>query len=126
MVIAVAGGTINIAALGVFGGFLTPMMLSTGENHLVTLSLYMIVLNLGVLGVSWFTKWTKLNYLAFLGTLVLFGGWMGNFYWQDPDGQLALTFFFLTVFFILFLVNSILHHLTRKEASTSGDPFIKA
>jgi uncharacterized membrane protein len=121
MVIAVAGGTINIAALGVFGGFLTPIMLSTGENHLVTLSLYMIVLNLGVLGVSWFTKWMKLNYLAFLGTLILFGGWMGDFYWRDPDGQLALTFFFLTTFFVIFLANSIMHHFVRKERSSSGD-----
>ena len=121
MVIAVLGGTINIAILGVLGGFLTPVLLSTGENHLVTLSLYMIVLNLGVLGVSWFKKWLELNYLTFFGTVILFSGWMSKFYWQDPDAQLWMTFFFLTIFFVLFLCNSVLHHFVRKESSTQGD-----
>lgn len=121
MVIAIAGNTMGIAIIGVVGGFMTPMLLSTGENHEVTLSLYLLMLNVGVLGVSWFTKWVKLNYLTFIGTVMVFGGWMGSFYWRDPEGQLALTFFFLTMFFLVFLANSILHHLTRKEASTSGD-----
>lgn len=121
MVIAVLGNTKGIAVIGVLGGFLTPVLLSTGENHLVTLSLYMIVLNIGVLGVSWFTKWTKLNYLAFFGTIILFGGWMDAHYWRDPDNQLTLTFFFLTIFFLIFLTNSILHHFTRKEPSRASD-----
>ncbi len=126
MVIAVSGNTMGLAVIGVIGGFMTPMLISTGENHLVTLSLYMLVLNIGVLGVSWFTKWTKLNYLTFFGTIILFGGWMESFYWRDPDGQLAMTFFFLTLFFLVFLVNSIMHHFVRKEASTSGDLILLA
>ncbi len=121
MVIAVVGDSIGLAVIGTLGGFLTPMLLSTGENHLVMLSLYMIILNIGVLGVSWFTKWTKLNYLAFVGTLILFSGWMSAYYWRDPDNQLTLTFFFLTIFFLIFLTNSILHHLTRKEPSAVSD-----
>jgi len=121
MVIAIMGGTINIAVLGVLGGFLTPVLLSTGSNEIVTLSLYMLVLNLGVLGVSWFKKWIQLSYLAFLGTVLLFGGWMGRWYWTNPDGQLWITFFFLTLFFAVFLANSIVHHFSRQENSTKGD-----
>lgn len=121
LVLAISGGTINIAALGVFGGFLTPILLRTGVDNLVELSLYMIILNLGVLGVAWFKKWTKLNYLTFLGTIVLFGGWMSSFY--RPE-RLEVTFFFLTVFFLLFLATSIIHHFARKEVSTPMDQLL--
>ncbi len=118
MVLAVASGTINLAVIGVLGGFLTPVMLSTGENHLVTLSLYMIVLNLGTIGIAWFKKWTQLNYLAFVGTILLFGGWMERHY---TEAQLGVTFAFLSVFFLIFLANSVVHHFSRKETSTPSD-----
>jgi len=121
LVLAVSGGTINIAAIGVFGGFLTPIMLRTGVDNLVQLSLYMIILNLGVLGVAWFKKWTKLNYLTFLGTITLFGGWMSSFY--RPE-RLEMTFFFLTIFFLLFLATSVMHHFARKEVSTPMDQLL--
>ena len=118
MVLAVVSGSLNLAVLGVVGGFFTPVMLSTGENHLVTLSLYMIVLNFGTIGVAWFKKWVQLNYLAFVGTIVLFGGWMQNFYSED---QLGITFVFLSIFFLMFLANSIVHHFSRQESSTPSD-----
>lgn len=118
LILAISGGTINIAIFGVLGGFLTPILLSTGVDNLIGLSLYMIILNLGVLGVAWFKKWPQLNYLAFFGTVFLFGGWMSKFYLPE---KLSITFFFLTVFFLLFLATSILHHFSRKESSTVGD-----
>ncbi len=118
MILAVVGGTINLAVIGVIGGFLTPVLLSTGENHFTTLSLYLIILNAGVLGVSAFTKWTKLNYLTFFGTVFLFGGWLDAFY---SEAQFGTTFMYVTIFFLIFLGNSVLHHFVRKESSSSGD-----
>lgn len=118
LVLAYAGSTMALAILSIIGGFMTPVMLSTGENHLLALSVYMIILNLGVMGIALFKKWTKLNYLSFVGTLILFGGWIEKFY---TPGQLGITLFFLSIFFIIFLVTSIMHHLLRKEVTTAGD-----
>ncbi len=118
LVLAMAGSSMGLAILATLGGFMTPVLLSTGENHLVALSIFMIILDLGVLGVAWFKKWTPLYYLSFIGTIFLFSGWIEKFY--TPE-QFGLTFFFVTVFFLIFLVTSILHHLVRKEPATSAD-----
>ena len=118
MVLAIAGGTIGLGILSTLGGFITPVLLSTGENHLVTLSVYMIILDLGVFGVAWFKKWASLNYLSFAGTVVLFEGWLGSFYSKD---QLLVTFFFVTVFFLIFLATSVVYHIFRNKSATISD-----
>ncbi len=118
LVLAIAGSTLGLAVLSTLGGFMTPVLLSTGENHLAALSIYMIILDLGVFGVAWFKKWTQLNYLSFVGTIALFGGWMAKFY---TPPQLGETFFFVSVFFAVFLLTSILHHVLRKEPTTPSD-----
>ncbi len=118
LVLAIAGSTLGLAVLSTLGGFMTPVLLSTGENHLAALSIYMIILDLGVFGVAWFKKWTQLNYLSFVGTIVLFGGSMAKFY---TPPQLGETFFFVSVFFAIFLLTSILHHVLRKEPTTPSD-----
>ncbi len=117
-ILAITGSSMGLAIFTTLGGFLTPVLLSTGENHLVTLSVYMIILDLGVLSIALFKKWTQLNYLSFIGTIFLFGGWMDKFY---TESQLMVTFAFMTAFFFIFLATSIAHHLVRKEATTPGD-----
>ena len=118
LVLAIAGSTLSLAVLATLGGFMTPVLLSTGENHLVALSVYMIILDLGVFGVAWFKKWTQLNYLSFVGTLILFGGWIEKFYTPPQMGE---TFLFVTIFFAIFLLTSLLHHILRKEPTTPSD-----
>ena len=121
MILSVVSNSRFLAISAVLGGFLTPVMVSTGENHLVTLALYIAMLNTGVMGMGWFKKWTWLNYGAMAGTVILFGGWMDQFYWRNPDGQLGMTFFFLTIFFLQFLVTAVLHHFRNQEESTLAD-----
>ena len=121
MVLSVVSNSRFLAISAVVGGFLTPVMVSTGENNLVTLALYITLLNLGVMGMGWFKKWSWLNFLAMFGTVMLFGGWMERFYWSDPDSQFSITFIFLTVFFFQFLITAVLHHFRSKVESTLVD-----
>ncbi len=116
--LAVIDNSMGLAVFAILGGFATPILLSTGQNNLFGLSLYMIVLDLGVLGVALFKKWFRLHVLAFIGTIVLFAGWMGSFY---VEAELSITLFFATVFFVIFVVTSILHHFLRKEPTTLWD-----
>ncbi len=118
LILAVVDGSIGLALFATVGGFLTPLLLSTGENQLVGLSLYMIILDIGIFGAAFYKKWIKLNVVAFIGTLYLFEGWMGSFY---TEAQLAMVLFFGSVFFALFLLTSVLHHLFRREPTTLFD-----
>ena len=118
LLVAVVDSSIALAIFAILGGFMTPVVLSTGENHLIGLSTYMIILDIGVFGAAIYKKWLRLNVLAFVGTLFLFEGWMSSYY---TEAQLGLTLMFGSIFFGLFLCTSVLHHLLRKEPTTLLD-----
>ena len=55
----------STAIFGLIGGFATPFLLSTGSGNYVGLLSYMLVLNLGVLYISIYKKWSLLSWMAF-------------------------------------------------------------
>lgn len=104
-----------IAVLGLIGGFLTPILLSTGVDNEVGLFSYIALLDAGVLALAFTKQWRSLNYMAFAATGLMFLAWMGE--WYDAS-KLWPTIFFLTLFFMIFallaiLYNVINHHPTR-------------
>src|SRR5690349_16769525 len=64
-----------IAVLGLIGGFLTPIVLSTGHDNEAGLFRYIALLDLGVLALAYSKHWRSLNYLAFGATVLIFLGW---------------------------------------------------
>ena len=99
MIVAVGRNSERIAFLALLGGLLTPMLVSTGENHEVALFTYLAILGAGVLGIAWVRNWKSLPPAQFAATLIYFWGWYSDFY---RDDELATTLIFATVFFILF------------------------
>jgi uncharacterized membrane protein len=99
LVVAVGRNSERIAFLALVGGLITPLLVSTGENHEVALFTYLTILGAGVLGIAWVRDWKSLPPAQFLATLVYFWGWYSDFYSAD---QLLGTVFFATVFFVLF------------------------
>ncbi len=81
--LALRYNSIAIAALGLFGGFLTPMMLSTGENHPWFLFGYVLLLDLGALALVKVKAWKLLESLSFAGTVLIYAGWFEHFHSQD-------------------------------------------
>ncbi len=69
-----------LAVLGVIGGFLTPVVLSTGQDNQIALMTYISVLNLGILGVAFYKRWNLLNILGFIATYIIYTGWLLNHY----------------------------------------------
>ncbi len=57
-----------LAVLGIVGGFLAPVLVSTGSNDHVALFSYYAVLDFAILGIAWFKAWRMLNVLGFLFT----------------------------------------------------------
>ena len=99
MIVAVGRNSERIAFLALIGGLLTPMLVSTSENHEVALFTYLTILGAGVLGIAWVRNWKSLPPAQFVATLIYFWGWYSDFYRAD---ELTTTIVFATVFFILF------------------------
>jgi uncharacterized membrane protein len=64
-----------MAALGMLGGFLTPVLLSTGEDRPWILFSYIFFLNLGALALGRARKWRLMEPFALAGTVVLYAFW---------------------------------------------------
>lgn len=109
------------AILALIGGFLTPMMLSTGVDAQVSLFTYILILDAGVLGVATFRQWRSLEILAFAGSIVMWLGWFGRFY--APE-KLGTTLVLMTLYFVLFALLGIWHNVIRKLPAEPGDFFL--
>ena len=82
-ILALRYNAVGLACLGIFGGFLTPLLLSTGtSNHIFLLS-YILLLNAGVLWISFYRKWGVLQVLGFISTYLLYTGWFMNDYGKE-------------------------------------------
>ncbi len=88
-----------LAFYAVIGGFSTPALLSTGENHEIVLFSYVCVLNLAILVTSVFKPWRRLMWGSFIGTVIMFAGWADRFYSID---QRNVTVLFAALFAAIF------------------------
>ena len=112
--LAILHDAVVIAFIAVLGGFLTPVMISTGENRRDALFAYLLLLDLGVLAVAFFRRWIGLDTLAFAGTALLYSGWYGKFY---GTSQMYGTLGWVGAFYAVFLLLPFLYHLRRGEAA---------
>jgi uncharacterized membrane protein len=102
-----------IAVLGLIGGFLTPILLSTGRDNQVGLFSYIALLDLGVLALAYSKHWRVINYLSFTSTVLLFAGWYIRHY--DGPAELWTTIFFLTLFFVIFALVAVLYNVINRQ-----------
>lgn len=69
-----------LAALAWIGGYLTPALLSTGEDRAFSLFAYLLLLDAGALLLDRRKPWPETMPLAFTGTMLLYAGWWGAHY----------------------------------------------
>jgi uncharacterized membrane protein len=81
-----------VAALGILGGFLTPLLVASGSDRPVALFSYLAFLNVGLLAVALRQRWHLLPLLGALGTVLLQAGWLMPRFSEDRLG-LALVIF---------------------------------
>ena len=62
--LAVMQDALILAAFGAGGGFLAPILASTGQGSHVMLFGYYLLLNLGIAGIAFFKSWRSLNIMA--------------------------------------------------------------
>jgi uncharacterized membrane protein len=88
-----------LALYAIAGGLSTPLLLSAGGNHEVTLLTYLLMLDIAVLVLVVARPWSRLLFATFTGSVLLFGGWWLEYYSAD---ELGMTATFLTCFFLIF------------------------
>lgn len=105
-ILAVGQNSLSLAVIGTAGGFLAPIMVSTGSGNHVALFSYYAVLNLGVFAVAWFRTWRVLNVLGFVFTFTITGLWRASGY---EAADLFSADAFLILFFLMYVGVSILN-----------------
>src|SRR6266404_4414806 len=84
---------IVVAILGLAGGFLTPVLLSTGQDRPLGLFVYIALLDIGLLAASQRQRWNALPILGAVGTALTQIGWIGTFFVSEKyfDGNKVLV-----------------------------------
>jgi len=90
-----------LAGLALTGGFLTPVLLSTGVNRETALCTYIALLDIAALVLVSLYPWVRALTVAFFGTLFLYIGWYSSFYTR---AQMPRTIAFASLFLLLFAV----------------------
>jgi len=101
-----------LAAFALVGGFSTPVLLSTGQNHEIVLFSYVALLDLAMLVVVRMKPWRRLLVGTFTGTAILYGGWFFAYYGRD---ERLVTTLFTLIFAAIFSAIPLLTPLTRSR-----------
>src|SRR5215813_3149087 len=101
-----------LAAFALVGGFSTPVLLSTGQNHEIVLFSYVALLDLAMLVVVRMKPWRRLLVGSFTGTAILYGGWFFAYYRRD---ERLVTTLFTLIFAAIFAAIPLLTPLTRSR-----------
>ena len=101
-----------LALYSIVGGLSTPLLVSTGGNHEVSLFSYLLILDLAVLILTVLRPWSRLLFGAFNGTVLFVISWWFFLY---SDVQFGRTAAFLLCFILLFGFAPRLIHLDSAE-----------
>ncbi len=106
-IIAVRLDALVVAVLGMLGGFLTPVLLSTGQDEVFGLFGYIALLDIGLVAVSRKKRWDFLTSSAAVGTALMQIGWFGKFFDVGNYDQgmktlvpMGILLFFMTLFLV--------------------------
>ena len=97
--VALGRNSQRIALLSLFGGFLTPILVSQGKDAQIVLFSYLLTLGAGLLVIEMRRDWRWLTPISFLLSQFYFWGWYSEFY--RPE-KLERTVIFATLFFFLY------------------------
>ena len=98
--LAVLQNSLTLAVVGITGGFLAPVLASTGQGNHVVLFSYYAVLNAGIVAIAWVKAWRVLNVLGFAFTFLIGWAWGAKAY--RPE-LFASAEFFLVLFFAMYI-----------------------
>ncbi|MDO6392016.1 DUF2339 domain-containing protein [Pontibacter sp. BT731] len=122
--LSIAYNRMELAVLALIGGFASPFMASSGEGNYIALFVFILVLNLGILVLAYFKKWSLLNTIAYVFTIVLYGGWLTTRVIDTPDAPYAGALVFATLFYLVFFAMNIINNIKERRHFTAPEIMI--
>ena len=105
-VLAVRQNARALAIMGSIGGFLAPVLASTGQGSHVALFSYYLVINLAIVAIAWHRSWRSLNLIGFLFTFGVGTAWGFQYYrpelFASTEPFLVINFLFYVAIAVLF------------------------
>lgn len=91
-----------------FGGFLAPLMISTGQSNYIFLFTYLSVLNIGMLIIAYLNHWKSIGWISFIFTSIYLFAWT-----TDHPTLAGIPFYSITyiIFYAFALQNYIKKNL---------------
>jgi len=91
-----------------FGGFLAPLMISTGQSNYIFLFTYLSVLNIGMLIIAYLKHWKSIGWISFIFTTIYLFAWT-----TDHPTLTSIPFYSITyiIFYAFALQNYIKKNL---------------
>lgn len=115
-VIALLQNSRTLAVIGFAGGFLAPVLTSTGQGSHVGLFTYYAMLNLAILYIALKRAWRVLNLVGFFATFGIASAWGVLKY--TPENYASIQPF-LIFFFLLYVTTAILY--AKQQATKLKD-----
>ncbi|MEJ0104687.1 MAG: DUF2339 domain-containing protein [Bacteroidota bacterium] len=114
---------LELAILSIIGGFITPFLVSTGQDNYVALFTYLCILNSGMMVLAYFKKWPVINSISLIFTVIIYGGWLTNRIWFSDDKVFPYknALFFDTLFYVIFMLMNIINNLRLKRSFSAFD-----
>lgn len=110
-----------LAAFALLGGFLTPVLVSTGQNRPIELFSYVALLDVATLVMVRVKPWRRLLLAAYAGTLFLYIGWYAAYYRPEALGT-ALAI--VTLLFVIFHVAPLIADATGANGDKAPNTLI--
>ena len=117
-VLAVRQNAPALAVLGFIGGYLAPVLISTGSGNHVALFSYYAVLNAAVFAIAWKRPWRALNLVGFVFTFAIGGVWGAKYYKPEFFNTVEP---FLVLFFLFYVAIPVLYALAGRGKNGKVD-----
>lgn len=112
----------ELAILATIGGFITPFLVSTGQDNYSALFTYLAILNTGLMVLAWFKRWPSINTIALVFTTIIYGGWLTRrLYFSEELLPRTDALLFASIFFALFIAMHIINTIRLKNKFTGFD-----
>lgn len=113
----------ELAILTLIGGFAVPFMVSTGSGNYNVLFTYIAILNVGMLGIAYFKKWTIITLLAFVFSSFIFVIWF-VFEFVNKSVPYFGAIGYASLMFIIFSIAAVINNIRNKGAFSKIEYFI--
>ncbi len=113
--ISVVYDRVELAALSLIGGFAVPFMVSTGQGNYMTLFIYILVLDIGMLALAYLRKWNLINIMAYIFTMFLYFAWLQSKVIGHSDAPYKGAMIFAAIFYVVFVLMNIINNIKEKR-----------